>query len=503
MNAGCLVARGGETDVKILVVAQHVNFFRNLDTVIREVSRRGHEVVFLHGGYLESQAAKKVARKVQRGKVVLTRGLTTAESEIPGVTSGHRPSPSEASCRVLRYGRQVMNRALYQRKGHPSPTRVVEALERDLPPRLAARTARAPWKYVLRSQAAMMVWRRIEAASPPSPELISLLTDTDPQVMLVSPTIWPKDLVEADYMHAARSIGIPTLGYVNSWDNLTSKGTVHVLPDQFMVWNEPMAREAVDLHYVPPDIIRITGAPHLDHFFSLRATSSREEVCADMGCPRDRPYVMYLCSSRTLVTSEVDLVTRLATALAQQMPRQTPTLVVRPHPTNPAPWATYDRPGVVVYPREGDQADSLDSWQRYFNQLVHGSCAIGLNTTAFLEAVVAGRPCLTIAAEEFWPAQGRTGHFRHLLQGNFLEVASDAAGAAARIARIIGGTDEKREQRGAFVRWFLRPCGLDRPAAQVVADLIERSALPLGTASVAPSVEPVPGLTLRSDAVGL
>lgn len=490
--------------MRVLMVAQHVNFFRNLDTVMRELCRRGHEVLFLHGVDLDDpRATKKVARKIKRGKLVLTRGLAAAESEIPGVTSGHRPKPPEASCRALRYGRQVMNHAAYQRPGHPSPTRMVEVLERDMPPGLAVRIARGPWKYILRQPAAMRGWRWIEDASPASSTLTSLLTEVAPQVMLVSPTIWPKDLVEADYIHAARCMGIPTLGYVNSWDNLTSKGTVHVLPDQFMVWNEPMAREAVDLHLVPEGIIRITGAPHLDHFFAMRATATRDEICADMGCPADRPYVMYLCSSRTLVKSETDLVTRLATEIARQLPGRTPMLVVRPHPTNPAPWADYEHPGVVVYPRGGDQADSPESWQQYFNQLALGSCAFGLNSTAFLEAVVAGRPCLTIVADEFWAAQGRTGHFRHLIKGDFLEVASDVASATQRIARIIDGADEKRQQRLEFVRWFLRPCGLDRPAAHVVADLIERSAVPDGsTRAVFPVVEPIPGLTLRSQAIG-
>jgi hypothetical protein len=485
------------------MIGQHVNFFRNLETVIRELCARGHEVVFLHGLDLDDpRAAKKLARKISRGKLVLTRGLTTAEADIPGVTSGHRPKPPETSCRVLRYGRQVMNRATYMRKGHPSPTRVVESLERDMPPGLAADIARSPWKHVLRHPAAMKAWRWIEDASPASPTLVALLTDVAPQVMLVSPAIWPKDLVEADYIHAARALGIPTLGYVNSWDNLTSKGTVHVLPDQFVVWNEPLAREAAELHLVPPETIRITGAPHLDHFFAMRATATHEEVCRDMGCPADRAYAVYLCSSRTLVSDESDIVARLAVALARQRSDQTPTLVVRPHPTNPAPWSDYAHPGVVVYPRGGDQADSLDSWQQYFNQLARASCAIGLNSTAFLEAAVAGRPCLTIVADEFWAAQGRTGHFRHLLEGDFLEVASDIADAVQRIVRVVDGADEKREQRAEFIRWFLRPCGVDRPAARVVADVIERSALPCDSTSAAPSAEPMPGLGLRSSAVG-
>ncbi|NOT24863.1 MAG: hypothetical protein HOP16_02065 [Acidobacteria bacterium] len=478
--------------MKVLIIAQHVNFFRNLETVIRELCRRGHEVVFLHGLDLEDpRAAKKMARKITRGKLVLTRGLENAEADIPGVTSGYRPKAPEASSRVLRYGRQVMNRATYMRKDHPSPTRVVDILEREMPPGLAARITRNPWKALLRQPAAMRAWRRIEDASPPSPTLTSLLTGIAPHVMLVSPAIWPKDLVEADYIHAARALGIPTLGYVNSWDNLTSKGTVHVLPDQFVVWNQPLAREAVDLHLVPADIVRITGAPHLDHFFTMRATATHEEICAEMGCPTDQPYVTYLCSSRTLVNSETDVVTRLAAALAEQQ-GPVPTLVVRPHPTNPAPWTEYEHPGVVVYPRGGDQADSQDSWQQYFNQLAHGQCVIGLNSTAFLEAAVAGRPCLTIVADEFWDSQGRTGHFRHLLAGDFLEVATSVPDAARRIARVIEGADEKRTQRAEFVHQFLRPRGIDRPAAEVVADLVESSALPSHPTAQASSAQPAP-----------
>jgi hypothetical protein len=493
--ATCIEASGQparEGDMKVLMIAQHVNFFRNLETVIRELCRRGHEVVFLHGADLDDpRAAKKMARKISRGKLVLTRGLESAEANIPGVSSGYRPKPPEATSRVLRYGRQVMNRAVYMRKGHPSPTRVVDILEREMPPGLAGRVTRAPWKVVLRQPAAMRAWRRIEDASPPSPALISLLTGIAPDVMLVSPAIWPKDLVEADYVHAGRALGIPTLGYVNSWDNLTSKGTVHVLPDQFVVWNEPLAREAVDLHLVPPDIVRITGAPHLDHFFTMRPTATREEICGEMGCPTDRPYVIYLCSSRTLVNSETDVVTRLAAALAHQQ-APVPTLVVRPHPTNPGPWAEYEHPGVVVHPRAGDQADSPESWQQYFNQLAHGACVIGLNSTAFLEAAVASRPCLTIVADEFWDSQGRTGHFRHLLAGDFLEVAPGVPEAARRIARVIEGADDKRAQRAEFVHQFLRPHGIDRPASEVVADLIESSALRGHPQAQASPAQPLP-----------
>jgi hypothetical protein len=156
---------------------------------------------------------------------------------------------------------------------------------------------------------------------------------------------------------------------------------------------------------------------------------------------------------------------------------------------------------VAIHPRVGDQADSPESWQEYFNQLTHAACVFGINTTAFLESVAADKPCVTIVADELWPAQGRTGHFRHLLKGDFLEIARDVDEVAARVARILDGADDRADARREFIRWFLRPCGVDRPAASVIADVIERAALPAsGDAALAADL--VPGLTLASEGIG-
>ena len=81
--------------MKVLMIGQHVNFFRNLDSVMRELCRRGHEVVFLHGTRLDdARVAKKLAQDSK--KRMLGRGLQVAQSEIAGVTSGYRPEPAES-----------------------------------------------------------------------------------------------------------------------------------------------------------------------------------------------------------------------------------------------------------------------------------------------------------------------------------------------------------------------------------------------------------------------
>jgi hypothetical protein len=453
--------------MRVLVIAQHGNLFRNLDTVIRELCRRGHEIVFLHGTDLDNP---KVRRKLERRRTYMPfwmRGLDGIQSEMSALTIGYRPMPTERWQQTLGIGRQVMNRAIYFRETHPDPVRIVHGIERELPPDLVRRINTRAWKAVLSRPAALRVWRWIEEESPVSETVASLLTNVRPHVMIVSPTVWPKKPVETDYFRAARHLGIPSIGYVNSWDNLTTKGTTHIVPDVYVVWNEAMAQEAIDLHLVSPKRIRIAGAPHFDYCFTMRSTKTAAALGRDMACPPNRPYVLFLCTSPTLIQSEVGLVTRLADALARQLGSRAPMVVVRPHPTNGPVWEGFTHPGVVVYPPVGDQADSAESWQDYFNQLAHAACVVALNTTGFLEAAVLDKPCVTIVAEEFWPAQGGTAHFRHLLQGDFLEIARDVNGVASRIGQLLDGHDERAPRRREFVRRFVRPCGIVRPGARV------------------------------------
>jgi hypothetical protein len=420
---------------------------------------------------MDEKTKAKLARKKQK-MVFMGRGIEVVQSDIPDLEVGYRPEPEERWHERLRHGRTVINYGTYLRKGHPSPERVAEGLYKRLPPKAQKRVSSRLGKWLLGRRLTLRAWRWVEALSRPSPTVLRVLEEIKPDVLVVSPTVWPKNPVEADYIRAAKSLGIRTVGYLNSWDNLTSKGTVHVVPDAYIVWNEALAGEAVGIHCLPKKVIKVTGAPHLDRFFDMGPPPPLAEIRDKMVCPGDGPYVVYLCTSRTLIASEVHIVEALASALEQRFASNPPVLVVRPHPVNPDPWAEYEREGVSIYPTLGDQADCPEAWEEYYAQLAAASCVVGLNTTAFLEAAVADVPCLTIVDDEYHEQQGKTGHFRHLLAADFLEVSENPGEVADRIARILDGVDEKAAGRRAFVEWFLRPGGLDRASTPIVVDTI-------------------------------
>ncbi len=72
--------------------------------------------------------------------------------------------------------------------------------------------------------------KRIETLVPPDPGITRWLEDYRPDVVVASPFIFPVSK-ELEYIKAAKALSIPTVGAVLSWDNLTSKGTFHVIPD--------------------------------------------------------------------------------------------------------------------------------------------------------------------------------------------------------------------------------------------------------------------------------
>jgi len=102
---------------------------------------------------------------------------------------------------------------------------------------------------------------------------------------------------------------------------------------------------------------------------------------------------------------------------------------------------------------------------------------VGVNTSAFLEAAILDKPCVTIRMAKYGFKQSEQGHFRHLLLGDFLETTHRFSEAASAIAKIIAGHDSKKRQRQLFVSDFIRPCGMDRSASEIIAQTIESAGM--------------------------
>ena len=331
----------------------------------------------------------------------------------------------------------------------------------------------------------------LEQHIPSDPTIEAVLTEGRPDAVLVSPLI---DLgsSQADFVKSAKALGIPVGALVFSWDNLSTKGTLHVPPDRLFVWNERQRREAVDLHGFAAERVSVTGAPRFDDFFAQQPTLSREDFCAPIDFDPGQPILMYVCSSKFVSAAETQFVERWIASLRATPGLRGCNLLVRPHPDvmidedveGPAVhfrWRGIQQKAWLTRPFDDPRTavirTSYGAPQGFFECLFHSAAVIGLNTSAEIEAGIVGRPVLTVKADtDVVDGQVGTLHFHYLLESNggFVRYAGTLDEHLRQLESTLAGQGPDAGRIRAFIHEFVRPAGLDRPASAVLADAIEQ-----------------------------
>ena len=131
-------------------------------------------------------------------------------------------------------------------------------------------------------------------------------------------------------LRVAQRMGIPTAGFIFSWDNLTSRSRIFVPYDYYLVWHDFMKRQLLGIYpKVKPENVFVTGTPQFDFHFKPEFLLAREELCRRIGLDPARPFILYTSGIWNHFYEEhkhVELVIRLLQGIPVQ-PK--PQLVVR------------------------------------------------------------------------------------------------------------------------------------------------------------------------------
>ena len=308
--------------------------------------------------------------------------------------------------------------------------------------------------------------RSVERLLPPEPALEEVVHELELDgVLLVSRCSFGGS--EPDVIKTARLVGVPSIMLVWSWDNLSSKAVLHEHPDHLLVWNDVQRGEAVDLHGVPLERIRVVGAPNFDRFFAEAEAATPRPPAA-----RAVHTILYLGSSSNVAPDEAGVVSRwLAAVRASVDPLvRDARVVIRPYPAGGERWRGWSPPDertVVAEPAEKIEPATLA------RLLAEADAVVALNTSAEIEAAIAGRPVLTFRAGAEAPGQEGSLHFEYLLaaHGGFVIDAADLDEHVARLAEVLHG-DYDRAAPGRFVERFVRPAGRSVPVAPLVASTV-------------------------------
>lgn len=335
--------------------------------------------------------------------------------------------------------------------------------------------------------------RALDRAVPASPWFAARLREDRPDLVIVAPAFLVGS-VDSRFVRAAREAGVPCCVAVATWDALGCKQRIAAVPDRTLVWNRALAEEAVSRHGIPRESITITGAHCFDRWFDHEPLP-RGEWCDRLGIDPQRPYVLYVGGSlgrRTLAeagATEAQWVRRWVAALRAAPDRalRSATIVIRPHPKIredakvAREWAAVtfdDLEGVVLWPRDGTPMPiSQEARSDYFQSLHHSHAVVGLNSSAMVEAAIVGRPVFSVEAPEFASSQHGVPHFAYLTdpECGLLYRSPNLDAHVEGLAEALHRSPDDPRSR-AFVEWFVRPGGINTPAASVFADAVEDAA---------------------------
>jgi hypothetical protein len=456
--------------VRILFVMRHGGYVRNFEWVLRALAERGHRVQL---GF-ERGRAKGMEERIERGRGGFD--LPDKLREDTGGAVDHDLVPTrDDRWRGLAFGlRQSVSYLRYLSPAYRDAAKLRERWARGTP-KAVVTLGRVEWLRGPLERLCRWAERRV----PRSQEIDGYLRTGGWDAVLITPLVDGPS--QHDWLRSARAAGLPAALAVASWDNLTNKGVMFDRPDRTYVWNEIQRREAAELHGLDPETVAALGAHTFDHWFEWRPSTERAEFCRVAGLDPSRPFLLYVCSSGFIAADERPIVSSWVEALRVDPELAGVGVLVRPHPTNGAIWAQHglgEFPNVTVWPRVGEDPTDGERRSGLYDSIHHSAAVVGANTTALIDAAIVGRRTYSILLPELKGAQEQTLHFHYLLpeNGGALIVAGSLEEHLGQLRELLAGETGEDGWREEFLRGFVRPLGLDRPVAPMLADDLERFA---------------------------
>jgi hypothetical protein len=134
---------------------------------------------------------------------------------------------------------------------------------------------------------------------------------------------------------AAKELGIPTAGFIVSWDNLSSKGRIVAPFDHYFVWSDHMKQEL--LHYYPnvaAERVHIVGTPQFDPYADRGLLWTREEFFRRIGGDPARPLICFSGGDSETCPEDPQHVRVLLSQIRSGRIKGNPQLLVRPSPVD-------------------------------------------------------------------------------------------------------------------------------------------------------------------------
>ena len=214
------------------------------------------------------------------------------------------------------------------------------------------------------------------------------------------------DTMEVGLLKEARRRSIATVGFINSWDKITSRGFIRLLPDKLVVPNATVKEEAIMFTGAKKKDILISGVPQYDNYVTGNI-STREEFFKKSNLPDPSlPLIVFAPMGNMFGATHdwemIDLMHQLVvgnafikkTALLVRFPPNDFTTLEE---LKKRPWLTYTLPGTRFATTRGMDWDMGFEELAYLrNTLHHCALLIACASSISIDAAVFDKPVINM-----------------------------------------------------------------------------------------------------------
>lgn len=219
--------------------------------------------------------------------------------------------------------------------------------------------------------------------------------------------VFAPDVFHVDDVHflaEAKKKGIKTIGMIRSWDNITGKGLFRMKPDQLIVNNLVIKKEAMFYEDVAENKIFVGGMPQFDTYRNY-PTISREEFFRRVGLAPDKKTILFAPAGNRFYDSDWRVMEAMKNAISKGVLTNAQVLVRLP-PNDDVAFGQFtpdknfsiDRPGKHF--KENlfrDQELTREDMDHLANTLYYTDVIVSYSSTLCIDGAMFNKPIVTLA----------------------------------------------------------------------------------------------------------
>ena len=212
---------------------------------------------------------------------------------------------------------------------------------------------------------------------------------------------------EISLLRQAKKRNVATIGLINSWDKITSRCMVRLLPQKLIVHNNIIKKEAMDHLDMRAADIFIAGIPHYDYYITDRR-NTYQNFCREIGADPSKKIILYCLVGRNYHDYDLQTIKLLGNIADQGLALGGVQILVRFPPNDNVELdenlqssnIVFDRPGTRFSAKRGvDWAMDFNDLRRLANTLHHCSLLVCYDSSMIIDAAVFDKPIININFE--------------------------------------------------------------------------------------------------------